>query len=215
MIDDAECVAARETISADADGEASPIERERFARHVEQCDDCAAYRHRVTSLARATRVRPVAVDPLFVDEVVQRSRPARLGRGGWLRPALAWCGLLVAAQSISPLVFGDADGAPTHVARHVGASSLALAVGFIYIAWRPHRAFGMLPYVGALMAAMAVGAIFDVVGGDRSPLSETVHLSELVGMVLLWLIAGSPGRDPVARWVRFPRRRRGVAPTTS
>lgn len=132
-----------------------------------------------------------------------------------MRPALAWCGLLVAAQSIAPLVFGDADGAPTHVARHVGASSLALAVGFVYIAWRPHRAFGMLPYVGALLAAMAIGAAIDVLGGDRSPLSEAVHLSESVGMVLLWMIAGSPGWDRVERTVRTTRRRGAVVTSTS
>jgi predicted anti-sigma-YlaC factor YlaD len=146
---------------------------------------------------------------------MQRAQPARLGRGGWLRPALAWCGLLIAVQSLSPLVFGEIEGAPTHVARHVGASTFALGVGLLYVAWRPHRAYGLLPLVGALFGAMLAGACFDVLGGDRSAMSEGVHVVELVGMVLLWMIAGSPGWDRVERLFRFGRRGGGVAPTTS
>lgn len=209
------CSAARELISAMADRESAPDEEARVRGHLDRCVDCAAYHADVVALARATRVRAAAVDSAFVGAVLDRARPARLGRGGWMRPALAWCGLLVAAQSIAPLLLADADGAPTHVARHVGASSLALAVGFLYVVWRPHRAFGLLPYVAALTATMVAGGILDVLAGHRSVLSETMHLSELAGMVLLWMIAGSPGRDRMARAVRPWPGRRATAPTTS
>lgn len=128
-----------------------------------------------------------------------------------MRPAIAWCGLLIAAQSVAPLVFGSADGAPAHVARHVGASTLALAIGLLYVAWKPHRAFGLLPYVTALFAAMVGGAIVDLIGGGRSAVSELVHLAELAGMVLVWLIAGSPGWDRVVSSFR-PHRAATVRP---
>ena len=59
-----------------------------------------------------------------------------------MRPALAWCGVVIGAQSMRPLLLGEADGAPTHVARHVGAAGLALAIGFVFAALRPRRAAG-------------------------------------------------------------------------
>ena len=130
-----------------------------------------------------------------------------------MRPALAWCGLVVAGQGVAPLVFGDLEGAPTHVARHVGASTLALAIGLLFVAWRPHRAAGLLPFVGALFGSMFAAAMIDVLSGDRSPTSELAHVAELVGMSLLWLIAGSPGRQHVER--AFSRGRRAVAAPTS
>lgn len=205
----------RELISADADDALGADDAQVLELHLEGCDACAAYRSRVADLSRSARVRSATFDPVFVATVMQRAQPARLGRGGWLRPALAWCGLLVAVQSVSPLVFGEIDGAPTHVARHVGASTFALGVGLLYVAWRPHRAFGVLPLVSALFAAMLAGAFLDVVGGDRSAMSEMVHVVELVGMVLLWMVAGSPGWDRVERVFRFRRRGREVARTTS
>ena len=73
----------------------------------------------------------------------------------------------------------------------------------------------MLPLVGALFGAMLAGAAFDVLGGDRSAVSEVVHLVELVCMVLLWMVAGSPGWDRVERMFRTRGRGGGVAPSTS
>ena len=207
------CGAVRELISAAADDSLVGDEAHVLDAHLEGCSACRTYRSEVISLARATRIRTATADPGFVEAVMQRAHPGRLGRGGWMRPALAWCGLVVAAQGVAPLVFGDLDGAPTHVARHVGASTVALAVGLLFVAWRPHRAAGLLPFVGALFGAMFAAATFDVLSGDRSPVSELVHVAELVGMLLLWMIAGSPGRHHAERL--FTRGRRGVAAPTS
>jgi hypothetical protein len=124
---------------------------------------------------------------------MSRSRPPRLGRGAWLRPALTWCAIVIAVQAVPPLVFGEIDGVSTHVARHVGAGGLALAIGLAFAAWKPHRAFGLLPLVGALTATTLAATVLDTFSGDRSPKAESVHIAELVGMFLLWLVAGSPG----------------------
>lgn len=207
------CESARELISAEVDDALLGHELETLDLHVEGCGACATYRADVVSLARSMRVRAVEFDPHFVDAVVRHTKPARLGRGGWLRPALAWCGIVVAGQSVAPLVFGELDGTPTHVARHVGASTLALAFGLLFVAWRPHRAAGLLPFVGALFGSMFAGAMFDVIGGDRSPVSELAHVVELIGMVLLWMVAGSPGWQRVER--AFSSGRRGVAASTN
>ena len=52
-----------------------------------------------------------------------------------------------------------------------------------YAAWRPHRAFGMLPFAVALVATTLLSAVFDVTDEVSTPLAEAVHLSELVGLV--------------------------------
>jgi predicted anti-sigma-YlaC factor YlaD len=207
------CTVARELISADADAALGDVEVARLDRHLDRCPDCAAYGQRVASLARATRVRAVTAEPGVVDAVMVRAHATRRHRGSWLRPALAWCALLLIVESVPSLVFGDLGGTPTHVARHVGASTLALAVGLLYVVWRPHRAAGLLPFVGALFVSMSAAAVFDVLAGSRSPMSELAHLAELVGMVLLWMIAGSPGWHRIERLVTFGRR--GIASSTS
>jgi predicted anti-sigma-YlaC factor YlaD len=151
------------------------------------------------------RIRPAEPVPDLVGAVTARARPARLGRGGWLRPALAWVAAVLLVQSLPALVLGDLAGTDVHEARHLGAFGAALAVGFAYAAWRPHRAFGLLPFTAALVATTSVGVIADVVGGHRTPLAELVHVAELAGLTLLWMIAGSPGLPRRRRLARRPR----------
>lgn len=202
-------------ISAGTDDELNRDEQLLLDSHLDGCSSCRTYGDVVASLTRTMRLRSVESERDFVVRVMTRSRPARLGRGGWLRPALAWCGVMVVVQSVRPLVFAEIDGTPTHIARHVGASSLALAIGLLYAAWRPHRAFGLLPFVGALLASTVVSTVLDTVDGNRSALAEAVHLIEMVGLILLWMVAGSPGWDRVRDGMRSLRHRRGAARPTS
>ncbi len=202
-------------ISAATDDELHGDEHGRLEDHLEICPRCRRHADAVASLTRAVRLRPAQVERGFVTRLMNRSRPARLGRGGWLRPALAWCGLVLAILSVRPLVLADVDGAATHVARHVGASSLALAVGLLYAAWRPHRAFGLLPLVGALLATTLLSTLLDTLNGSQSVMSEAVHIVEMVGLVLLWLVAGSPGWERVADAIRSVKRLAGVARPTN
>ncbi|CAN5565315.1 zf-HC2 domain-containing protein [soil metagenome] len=189
------CAHVRELVSAAADDEITRHERVVVDSHLERCPACRTHAERVAALTRQVRLRPAPAVPDLTARVIDRARPPRLGRGGWLRPALAWVAVVLAAQSIGPFLLGEADGANTHVARHLGAFSLALAVGLLYSAWRPHRAFGMLPFAAALVVTMAAGAVLDVVGGSSTLLAEAVHVTELVGLVMLWMISGSPGCD--------------------
>lgn len=215
MTHESSCSVARELASAAADDELTRDEEAGLAAHLEACADCAAYADELAILTRSIRLRPVAPRVGLADAILARSRPPRLGRGGWMRPALAWVGAVIAAQSVGPLVFGDIDGTPTHVARHVGASALALAIGLLYAAWRPTRAFGLLPLVVALFAATLAAALLDTFAGERAAVAETVHLTELIGMVLLWFVAGSPGWERARDVVRSIRPGGGVRHTTS
>ena len=50
--------------------------------------------------------------------------------------------------AVPALIFGSDAGLPVHTARHLGSFDVALAVGFLFAAWRPSRIPGLLPVVG-------------------------------------------------------------------
>jgi predicted anti-sigma-YlaC factor YlaD len=195
------CEAVRELSSARSDGEATRDEIAEIDAHLAGCPDCRSFVADLERLDRLVRVRPVEPVPDLVGAVTARSRPARLGRGGWLRPALAWVALVMLVQSLPALILGETSGTSAHLARHLGAFGAALAIGFAYTAWKPHRAAGLLPFTAALVATTGVSVVADVLTGSRTPLAELIHLTELAGLALVWMIAGSPG------WRRPSRRR--------
>lgn len=192
------CHQIRELISAAADGEATGEERSVLDRHLADCAACEEFSADLTRLDRQVRIRPAEAVPDLVASVTARARPARLGRGGWMRPALAWVAIVLFVQSVPPLLFGNVGDIDAHYARHLGAFGTALAIGFAYAAWKPHRAFGLLPFTAALVATTVVSLVADIVSGTRTPMAELLHLSEIIGLALLWMIAGSP-------WIRVPR----------
>ena len=65
----------------------------------------------------------------------------------------------------------------------------------------------MLPFAVALVGTTLLSAVFDMTDQVRTPLAEAVHLSELVGLVLLWMIAGSPGWERLTTRIGQPLRR--------
>lgn len=188
------CDTAHEILSAQIDGEATAAEIGTLESHLAGCADCERLSVQFMQLDRRVRLRPAAAVPDLRPAILQRVRPAVLGRNGWRRPALAWVAFLLVAQNAVALVAGQVNGAEVHLARHLGAFGVALGVGLAFVAWRPHRAYGMLPFAGALIMTMLLSAAFDIAENGRSAMSEISHLTELVGLGLVWLIAGSPGR---------------------
>jgi predicted anti-sigma-YlaC factor YlaD len=188
-----DCEPIRDTLSARADGEATADELAHVDAHLARCAGCRRFEADMDRLDRLVRVRPAEPVPNLVGTVTARVRPAQLGRGGWLRPALAWVAVVMLVQSLPALLFGEASGTSPHLARHLGAFGAALAIGFAYAAWKPHRAFGLLPFTAALVATTSVSIIADILTGSRTPLAELIHVTELAGLALLWMVAGSPG----------------------
>lgn len=201
-----ECDDIRDTMSALVDGEADRNDASLVDEHLAVCANCRAHADQLARLGRLVRVRPAEPVPDLVAAVVARSRPARLGRGGWMRPALAWVAVVMLAQSLPALVLGEASGTSPHLARHLGAFGAALALGFAFAAWKPHRAFGLLPFTAALVGTTVVSVVADIATGSRTPLAELVHITEVAGLTLLWMIAGAPGwRRRSGAWTRLPR----------
>ncbi len=161
--------------------------------HVSSCPDCAEQWERMAALDRTVRVRPADPIPDLTEAILARARPPRTRNLAWLRVSLAWIGVLGMAQATPYLILGHDAGASVHVARHVGALTIALFIGFLYAAWRPERAFGLLPVAIALALGMMIGSAVDIGQGIVTFEGElTAHFADLAGVVLLWFLAGAP-----------------------
>lgn len=119
------------------------------------------------------------------------------GAGPWPleRVLLLVLGLAQLVLAIPPLLGADL-AASTHVAREVGVTDLALAVGLLAAGWQPWRAAGMLPVIATLAGGLATVAVVDILAGRVSVLDEARHLLAPVGALLLYLVrrrTPSPG----------------------
>jgi predicted anti-sigma-YlaC factor YlaD len=200
-----ECAKAREVLSAALDGESIEVADTEVAAHLRRCSACRAFVDHGRALGDLTRAErgslPAAADlTSFVLEQARRE-PHRPDR--WttmLRLGLVGVAMIQLGLAVPGLIFGTDEGAPIHIAHEVGAWDLALAIGFVFAAWRPLRAIGLLPFAAALSGGLVLTAVIDVVHGRAAALTETTHILELVGTVLLYLlVAPRPWSRPALR----------------
>ena len=185
------CDAWLEALSADLDGALAPGEQRALRAHLAGCAACTFYAEQLRLLHRAVRLRPAEPVPDLTERILAVANPPRAGHGEWIRTSLLVVALTELALAV-PGLFGRTDGATVHVARHLGSLELAFALGLVYAAWRPVRAFGLLPMAGALALAFTVTGAIDVTLGRAQALGEAHHLLDVVGLVLLWMLAGAP-----------------------
>lgn len=187
-----DCSRARGIISAGIDGEATSRELDGLDEHLAGCSDCRVWEDRAHDLRRQIVLRqPLPPDGL-ADVVVARLSVPHVGVGEWVRYAL---GVVAAALIVlnAPLLAGLGQGAD-HQSRHLGTFGVALGVGLLWAALRPERAIGLVPLAAAMAAATLVGAAIDVGAGRTGIPAEAVHLLELVGLALLWILSGGSHR---------------------
>lgn len=187
-----ECDRYRSLLSDDLDDRLDGAERIAVDAHLVTCAGCRAYADELAGLHRWMRLRAAEDVPDLSDRILARAHPPRKGRSDWICYALLVIGLTELTLALPALILGDDAGAPIHVARHAGSMSVALAVGLIYAAWRPVRAFGLLPVAGALAACMVVTAVLDLTHGRVGAIGEARHVLDVAGLVLLWLLSGAP-----------------------
>lgn len=189
-----ECERYRHAISARLDGEEAAIEAAVLAGHLASCSACRNWEADVVTLTRSVRVASADPIPDLTPAIL-----AAIGRepaASRLDPtALRW-GLVAVASvqlvlAVITMLFGT-NGMSGHLTREVGSFDLALAVGFLYAAWRPTRAYGMLPIVGALVACLAITTAVDLTDGRAGAGAEAAHLLDLVGLAFLWLVTRTP-----------------------
>jgi len=179
-------------ISAALDGELSVTESSTLSAHLHSCVTCRQLEATLAIQHRLVRVGSIDEMPDLAPRVLAVAHPPRLGRRGWVRQALAVIGLTELVISIPALILGEDSGAPIHVARHIGSLGAALGFALLYVAWKPTRAYGLLPFVASLAAFMTISSSLDLVFGRASLATESTHLVEFGGMFFVWLLAGSP-----------------------
>ena len=193
-----ECSKVREALSAAVDGEpADPPAA--VGAHLRSCPACREFfeRSQALQVARAAVSDAPAVPDLtsFVLDTARRERhrPDRWTSG--LRLGLVGVAIIQLGLAVPGLIYGTDEGAPIHIAHEVGAWDLALALAFVFAAWRPLRAVGLLPFAAALSGGLILTAIIDVAHGRAVALTETTHLLELVGTALLYLLVAPRPRS--------------------
>jgi predicted anti-sigma-YlaC factor YlaD len=185
------CNTARNAISARLDGEDLGTDPAALDDHLQRCPACRAFArdaaamHRDARMSRAPTV-PDLTAPILA-AIGTEARP-HAGHERALRVTLAIVGLVQLVAAVPALVLGDDPGLPVHAARHVGSFDLALAVGFLFAAWRPSRLPGLLPVVTALVACLVGTSVLDLLGGRTAALSETQHVLAVVGVAAAWLL---------------------------
>jgi len=185
-------------VSAHLDGRHEPNEWADAEAHLRTCPDCAAYRAGAERVQRLTRLRPAEAVPDLTPQVLaaagisQRADDPSLP----IRIVLVCTAMLQLALAVPALVLGDDANLPVHYARHLGSIDVALAIGFLWVAWRPARALsGVLPVVAALVACHVGSSVIDVMNGRAVASSEMLnHVPEIVGLTALWLLTPRPVR---------------------
>lgn len=196
-----ECDHYRHAISARLDGEEPGLEAGPLAGHLATCSACRNWEADVINLTRSVRVAsadPIPdLTPAILTAIGQEPVSSRLDPAA-LRWGLVAVSAVQIVLAVSTMLFGT-NGMTGHLTREVGSFDLALAVGFIYAAWRPARAYGMLPIVGALVACLAVTTAVDLSEGVAGAGTEAAHLLDLVGLGFLWLVTRTPMATPGGR----------------
>jgi predicted anti-sigma-YlaC factor YlaD len=185
-----DCETARLAISESID-DGRPAVAEAEA-HVETCVACRRWQEAAHQLRRAT-LRPVSGDEAVSKPMTRL--PERFTLHRWVRFGLVWAAVLLVGFNVVDM-FAAGSGSAIHLERHQAAFGVALGLAFLFVAWRPDRAYGMVPFAATFTFALSISAIIDLANGASTLLRESAHLIELAGLALLWVLGAAvgPGR---------------------
>lgn len=185
-----QCDLWEEAISARADGEPDTIDPRLLEAHLSGCVACRTFAENVHVLRREASVDLAASMPDLSAHVVKTAR-ANDRRSVWwvLRFGLAFVSAQILVFSVPALLLGHSPGSDEHSARHLGSFAVAYAIGLMVVALRPAKARGSLPLTAALAGCLAVTAVIDIAQGRVPALTEFRHIPEVVGLVLVWVLA--------------------------
>ena len=193
-----DCENYRLGISARLDGEDAGVDDATLAWHLANCESCRRYQSEAMALTRAARVIAAQPVPDLAPTIMAAINAERAATSRRFDPQALRAGLIALAVvqmilALPVLLLGRDAGAPVHIAREVGSFDFALAVGFLFVGWRPVRAYGMLPLVAALVACLAVTTTVDLARGTATLLGESAHLLDLMGLASVWELARADG----------------------
>jgi predicted anti-sigma-YlaC factor YlaD len=185
-----DCSEIRTAISAGLDGEAPGLPPAVVDEHLARCAACRHFADAAGSLHRRTRLAPAEAVPDLSPAIL-----AAIGaetRDRTTEQSLRWSLVLVAVVQLAlavPDLLGTATGLSVHAAHHIGSFDVALAVGFVYAAWRPDRAAGLVPVVAALTLCLVGTSIVDIMAGNTAAVGETQHITDFAGLAMIWFLS--------------------------
>jgi predicted anti-sigma-YlaC factor YlaD len=220
------CEDVRVALSARLDGEppeARPGKAE-VDRHLAGCPDCVAWLAEAQRLAEAAPglvpdppdltgriMAAVGADPLINGDALRRRAEQEVdARRRLLRIAVGVAAVAQLALAVPTLVstFLNTE-LGSHTGREMACFDIALAIGFLYAAYRPGRARAFVPVALVLAMLLAVTSGVDVVRGAATFAHEVGHLVAVVQAGLLWALSrlesGRTGRVARPRVAGTPR----------
>jgi predicted anti-sigma-YlaC factor YlaD len=204
------CETAREAISALLDDEDPGVDRSALEEHLQSCSGCGEWRAGAHEVTRNARLEPARASAVSSDELVglvlaQSRPPRRPGSVTLVRLGLILVAVAQAWVTLPILIKGHDHTAPEHIAHEVGAFAMALAIGFVFAAWKPDRAKGMQALVGAVAVLLMITAFVDLLHGRTDIGDEAPHLFAVAGWLLLvYLAAASPSTTVDPSWSLAP-----------
>ncbi len=201
------CLAYREGVSAELDGEAPPDGFDRV--HAAMCVGCATYIEAYGALHRRLRVRPAPTVPDLADAIVASVRSDRahdlaaarravaagqrsaVGDGRVFQIGLFTIAIVQVCSGIAAIA-ARFSGDLGHAHRELGAWELALGCGLAFAAYRPHAARGMLAVLFGLVAGSVGVSILDIAAGRVAAIHEANHFAAPIGLGLLLMATRRP-----------------------
>jgi predicted anti-sigma-YlaC factor YlaD len=187
------CELCREALSALLDDEDTGVDLHLVDRHLAGCVACRAHERGLGDLHRASRVRQAEPVPDLSGAILARIAPRVNPHDpvlGWLRSGLTFVGVLVVILSAALLVSNSVAN-PAHLA----AWDLAFGGALLVAAWQPDRARGLLPMAVLLVGSMTVASLVEINDGHPATHGLVFHAAELIGVVLLALLARHRSTD--------------------
>lgn len=184
------CETYRAALSAIADDEEPGIDRRLVDAHLASCASCRVFVEQLDVLRGRSRISEARRMPDLAPRVVKLNAVAdRAAKWGTVRALLGLVAVEIIVLSVPELVLGQGGSTSAHAARHLGAFSLAYAVGLLVVVIRPARARAMLPVAMVLTGALFVTAVIDVLEGRIPLVGEAEHLPELLSVAFIWMLA--------------------------
>lgn len=200
------CDAVQAALSARADGEPDGIEPALVDAHLPHCGDCKAFASEVDDLRRRARITAAptisGLGRSISNAAAAEDRRASPFIARWL---LALVAVQIIVLSTPDLFASDVHRDVAHAARHLGAFTLAYAVGLLVVVARPARARTMLHVAVVLVGALAITGVVDVVQGRAPLIGEAAHIPELLSVLLLWILCRPASRSERLRERGRPR----------
>jgi len=198
-------------VSARLDGEDPGLPMELIEDHLAGCAGCAewsaAARRLKEHVGGAGRPAPdltervmhaVSADRVIAADRARHAAAAEVrGRRQVLRVAVAAAAAVQLALALPALVgaFLSTEAGP-HAGREMASFDIAVAVGFLAVAYRPAWARAFVPVAIVLAGCLALTSGIDVARGVAGVGHEIGHAVAVVQAALLWALRGTEASGP-------------------